>query len=157
MLPCPHDARYLLDACEAHPLIDFRWGNKVVAVAQDADAARIEIDTPEGPYTLQTEWLVAADGGRSPIRTAMELQMEGASYEGFFVIADIRIDLPLPTERLALCLPQTAHVGHPRRTDCKAVLTWTLPCYGPCPFGPGSPSNASTAAASYARKPCSTS
>jgi 3-(3-hydroxy-phenyl)propionate hydroxylase len=92
---------YLLEACEANPLIDFRWGNKVVAVTQDADAARVEIDTPEGPYTLQTEWLVAADGGRSPIRTAMELQMEGASYEGFFVIADIRIDLPLPTERLA--------------------------------------------------------
>ncbi len=31
----------------------------------------------------------------------MNLQMEGASYEGFFVIADIRVDLPLPTERLA--------------------------------------------------------
>ena len=31
----------------------------------------------------------------------MNLQMEGASYEGSFVIADIRIDLPLPTERLA--------------------------------------------------------
>ena len=96
---------YLLDACQANPLIDFRWGNKVVAVTQDAEVARVEIDTPQGPYTLQTEWLVAADGGRSPIRTAMELQMEGASYEGFFVIADIRIDLPLPTERLAFFDP----------------------------------------------------
>ena len=92
---------YLLDACAASPLIDFRWGNKVVKVEQEAEVARVEIDTPEGPYTLETEWLVAADGGRSPIRTAMNLQMEGASYEGFFVIADIKIDLPLPTERLA--------------------------------------------------------
>lgn len=92
---------YLLEACAAQPLIDFRWGNKVVAVEQDADVARVEIDTPEGPYTLETEWLIAADGGRSPIRSAMNLQMEGASYEGFFVIADIKIDLPLPTERLA--------------------------------------------------------
>ncbi|RZL88496.1 MAG: FAD-binding protein [Variovorax sp.] len=92
---------YLLDACAASPLIDFRWGNKVVKVEQEADFARVEIDTPEGTYTLETEWLVAADGGRSPIRTAMDLQMEGASYEGFFVIADIKIDLPLPTERLA--------------------------------------------------------
>jgi 3-(3-hydroxy-phenyl)propionate hydroxylase len=31
----------------------------------------------------------------------MNLEMEGASYEGFFVIADIKIDLPFPTERLA--------------------------------------------------------
>ncbi len=92
---------YLLDACAASPLIDLRWGNKFVKVTQQADLACIEIDTPEGAYTLQTEWLVAADGGRSPIRTAMKLQLEGSSYEGFFVIADIRIALPLPTERLA--------------------------------------------------------
>jgi len=92
---------YLLDVCAASPLIDFRWGNKVVNVEQAANFARIEVDTPEGTYTLETDWLIAADGGRSPIRTAMNLQMEGASYEGFFVIADIRIDLPLPTERLA--------------------------------------------------------
>ncbi|CAG2158258.1 FAD-dependent monooxygenase [Cupriavidus numazuensis] len=92
---------YLIDACAANPLIDFRWGNKVVKVEQEPDFARVEVDTPEGPYWLETEWLVAADGGRSGIRTAMDLQMEGASYEGFFVIADIKIDLPLPTERLA--------------------------------------------------------
>ncbi|MGO4328072.1 FAD-dependent monooxygenase [Cupriavidus sp. 2TAF22] len=92
---------YLLDACAANPLIDFRWGNKVAKVDQETDFARVEVDTPEGPYWLETEWLVAADGGRSGIRTAMDLQMEGASYEGFFVIADIKIDLPLPTERLA--------------------------------------------------------
>ena len=92
---------YLLEACSANPLIDFRWGNKVTQVEQMDGFAKVEIDTPEGPYTLETDWLVAADGGRSGIRTAMDLQMEGASYEGFFVIADIKIDLPLPTERLA--------------------------------------------------------
>lgn len=92
---------YLIDAGTANPLVDLRWGNKLLTVDQDADGVRLEIDTPEGPYTLQTDWLVAADGGRSPIRSALGLQMEGASYEGFFVIADIRIDLPLPTERLA--------------------------------------------------------
>ena len=66
----------------------------------------LPIDTPEGEYRLESDWVVAADGGRSPIRTAMDLQMEGASYEGFFVIADIKIDLPLPTERLAYFDPE---------------------------------------------------
>ncbi len=97
---------YLLNACQASPLIDFRWGNKVVKVDQEPGLARVTIDTPEGQYTLETDWLVAADGGRSEIRTAMNLQMEGSSYEGFFVIADIRIDLPLPTERLAYFDPE---------------------------------------------------
>lgn len=92
---------YLLDACAANPLIELRWGNRVDAVEQDEHAARVTVDTPEGPYTLRCDWLVAADGGRSGIRSSLGLKMEGASYEGLFVIADIRVDLPLPTERLA--------------------------------------------------------
>jgi 3-(3-hydroxy-phenyl)propionate hydroxylase len=36
----------------------------------------------------------------------MGLKLEGASYEGFFVIADIKIDLPYPTERLAFFDPE---------------------------------------------------
>ncbi|RYY54907.1 MAG: FAD-binding protein, partial [Comamonadaceae bacterium] len=96
---------YLLDACAAEPLVEVRWGNKVDSLTQDADRVTLQIDTPAGPYTLEAEWLVAADGGRSGIRSAMGLQMEGASYEGLFVIADIRIDLPLPTERMAFFDP----------------------------------------------------
>lgn len=96
---------YLLDACAAQPLIDFRWGNKLVQIEQEEGVAHLQIDTPEGPYAMDTDWLVAADGGRSEIRTALGLKMEGASYEGFFVIADIRIALPLPTERLAFFDP----------------------------------------------------
>ena len=96
---------YLIEACAAQPLIDFRWGNKLVQVRQEEGVAHLQIDTPEGPYALDTDWLVAADGGRSEIRTALGLKMAGASYEGFFVIADIRIDLPLPTERLAFFDP----------------------------------------------------
>jgi 3-(3-hydroxy-phenyl)propionate hydroxylase len=100
---------YLVDAAEANPLIDLRWGNRVNKVeqksSQKGEQAFVEVDTPEGTYELQTDWLVACDGARSGIRTAMNLQMEGASYEGRFVIADIRIDLPLPTERLAFFDP----------------------------------------------------
>jgi len=103
---------FLVDACEAHPLIELRWGNRVTGLAQHADHAVVEVDTPEGSYTLQTEWLVASDGARSGIRTLLDLKLEGASYEGRFVIADIRIDLPLPTERLAFFDPE----WNPRNT-----------------------------------------
>ena len=96
---------YLVDAAEAHPLIELRWGNRVTAVEQGEGFATATVDTSEGTYALETEWLVAADGARSGIRSLMGLQMEGASYEGRFVIADIRIDLPLPTERLAFFDP----------------------------------------------------
>lgn len=98
--------QYLLEAAAANPLIEVRWGNKVTHVTQNEDHASVTVDTPEGEYTLQTDWLVAADGARSVIRQQFDLNMEGASYEGRFVIADIKIDLPLPTERLAFFDPE---------------------------------------------------
>lgn len=103
---------YLVDACAAEPLIDFRWGNKLVGIVQHVDHAVLTVDTPDGEYTLETTWVVAADGGRSPLRAMLDLKLEGASYEGFFVIADIRVDLPLPTERLAFFDPD----WNPRNT-----------------------------------------
>ncbi len=98
--------QYLHEACQASELIDFRWGNKVIQVEQQDGYALATVDTPEGEYRLETDWLVDASGGRSAIRSEMKLQMEGASYEGFFVIADIKVDLPLPTERLAFFDPE---------------------------------------------------
>ncbi|WP_066257424.1 FAD-dependent monooxygenase [Hydrogenophaga flava] len=97
--------QYLVEACDAHPMVELRWGNKLVSFGQDASGATLQVDTAEGPYTLKSDWLVAADGARSAIRALMDLKLEGASYEGKFVIADIRVDLPLPTERLAFFGP----------------------------------------------------
>ena len=96
---------FLIDEARASGLIELRWGNKLERLVADADGATLEVDTPSGPYTLRTDWLVAADGARSVVRSQMGLKMEGASYEGRFVIADIRVDLPLPTERLAFFDP----------------------------------------------------
>jgi 3-(3-hydroxy-phenyl)propionate hydroxylase len=97
--------QYLADACAASPLIELRWGNRLLSLTQDANGATLEVDTAEGPYALKADWLVAADGARSAVRTLMNLKLEGASYEGKFVIADICVDLPLPTERLAFFDP----------------------------------------------------
>lgn len=107
---------YLVDAVNAQPLIELRWGNRVTAVAQNGTESAggaaqatagvtLTVDTPAGTYTLPADWLVAADGARSGIRTLLDLKLEGSSYEGRFVIADIRIDLPMPTERLAFFDP----------------------------------------------------
>ncbi len=97
--------QYLAEACAASPLVELRWGNKLVSFEQDNAGATLQVDTAEGPYTLKADWLVAADGARSAVRSLMDLKLEGASYEGKFVIADIRVDLPLPTERLAFFDP----------------------------------------------------
>lgn len=97
----PYLEQFLAEAAEANPLVEIRWGNRATALEQQADFARLEIDTPTGSYHLDADWVVAAYGARSAIRSLLDLKLEGASYEGHFVIADIKIDLGLPTERLA--------------------------------------------------------
>lgn len=96
---------FLLEEIQQQPNIEMRWGNKVVDHEQAHDQVTLTIETPEGAYQHTSKWVVAADGGRSPIRERMKLRMEGASYEGRFVIADIRIKLDYPTERLAYFSP----------------------------------------------------
>lgn len=97
----PYLEEYLVEAVAANPLIELRWGNKVVGLEQSGEFASLQVDTPKGLYTLEADRVVAADGARSAIRNLLNLKLEGASYEGRFVIADIRTELNLPTERLA--------------------------------------------------------
>jgi 3-(3-hydroxy-phenyl)propionate hydroxylase len=96
---------YLAERVAEQPLLELRWGHKVVGVANSADGATLTVDTPQGEYQLEADWVVACDGARSAMRQALQLRMQGASYEGRFVIADIRCDLRLPTERMAFFDP----------------------------------------------------
>ena len=95
----------LLEMACTLPALEIRWGNRVRAVVNDGAHVALTVETPGGDYSLRAQWVVAADGAKSTLRSLLGLRMEGASYEGHFVIADIRIALPLPTERLAFFEP----------------------------------------------------
>ncbi|MFJ4387016.1 FAD-dependent monooxygenase [Pseudomonas sp. NPDC089408] len=95
----------LVDAATEHPLIEMRWGNKVSQIRQQSDHACLTLETPAGSYELEAQWVIAADGARSALRSLLGLKLEGAAYEGKFVIADIRTQLDLPTERQAFFDP----------------------------------------------------
>ena len=88
-------------------LIDIRWQSQAVSVEQDSDEIRLLVDTPQGQYTLRADYLVAADGARSSLRAAMGLRLAGESFEGRYLIADIKMASPYPTERRAWFDPPT--------------------------------------------------
>ncbi|PHV33237.1 FAD-dependent oxidoreductase [Janthinobacterium sp. BJB312] len=97
-----HIEQFLLDAAERQPeLIDIRWQTRVTGVDQRADGATVTVATPDETYQIDTDWLVAADGGRSVVREALGLKLQGTSYEGRYVIVDIHLKSERPTERLA--------------------------------------------------------
>lgn len=94
--------QFLLDAAESRSeSIEIRWQNRLAAIDLREDGARLTVDTPAGGYTMDADWVVAADGGRSFLRETLGLQLKGTSYEGRYVIVDILLDSKRPAERLA--------------------------------------------------------
>ncbi len=94
--------QFLLDAAEQHnDKIEIRWQNRVTAIDAREDGAGLTVETPDGSYAMEADWVVAADGGRSFLREALGLRLKGASYEGRYVIVDIVLDSVRPAERLA--------------------------------------------------------
>ncbi len=92
--------QFLVEAAEKEALIHIHWGHKVTGIEQNADFATLEVSNENGLQKYRAPWIVAADGGRSTIRKLLKLRMEGEAYSGNFVIADIKADIDLPTERL---------------------------------------------------------
>ncbi len=87
-----HLEQYLVERAMALPAIDLRWQHKLVSVNPGDDGVRLEIDTPDGRYTLHADWLIAADGARSGVRRQMGLDVEGKIFQDRFLIADILLN-----------------------------------------------------------------
>lgn len=109
--------QYLIDAVLKEKNADVRWLNKVVNIEQipqnteggieqpyegfkpSQGLVEVEIETPEGNYSLQTKYLIACDGSRSTVRNLMNLELKGERFEERFLIADFKMEADFPSER----------------------------------------------------------
>jgi 3-(3-hydroxy-phenyl)propionate hydroxylase len=94
-----HVEAALVERAAALDLLDIRWKNKVVALSQDQAGVHLMIETPDGAYGLLADWVIAADGARSALRTMMGLPFAGEVFEDKFLIADVKMAADYPTER----------------------------------------------------------
>ena len=90
--------QYLVERC-VELGVDLRWKNRVVSVQRMSDQVRLTIETPDGTYGIEADWLIAADGARSPIRKQMGLEVEGKVFMDRFLIADVVMKADFPSER----------------------------------------------------------
>ena len=90
--------------------LDLRWKNRVVGLDRLNDGVRLTIETPDGRYRIDADWLIAADGARSTIRGLLGLDFSGVSFEDKFLIADVHMAADFPTERRFWFAP-TFHSG----------------------------------------------
>ncbi|MES0827375.1 FAD-dependent monooxygenase [Ruegeria sp. SCP11] len=102
---------YLHDAVARNDLIDMRWQSEVVAIEDLEDGVELTVKDSEDVYDLCADWVLACDGGKSPIRKMRGLRLRGENYEGRYVIADVQMDHDYPTIRRALFDPACRRGG----------------------------------------------
>ncbi len=90
---------YLANRAASRPGIDLRWRNKLVSVTQNGTTVTLKVETEDGFYAVETDWLIAADGARSPIRRMLGLEVEGKIFMDRFLIADVVMKADFPAER----------------------------------------------------------
>ncbi len=81
------------------PGVDLRWRNTVTGVVPREDRVELAVETPDGAYRIEADWLVVADGARSPLRHLLGLESKGQVFRDRFLIADVVMKADYPTER----------------------------------------------------------
>jgi 3-(3-hydroxy-phenyl)propionate hydroxylase len=99
----PYFEKFLYDAIRTEQAkgapIQIRGKNRVDAMSTEADHSLLDISTPDGGYQIKADWIIACDGAGSPIRSMLGLDFEGRVFQDNFLIADVRMTAPFPTER----------------------------------------------------------
>jgi 3-(3-hydroxy-phenyl)propionate hydroxylase len=91
---------YLADrARELDDRIELRWSNRVVGLEAFPEHVRLEVETPDGAYKVEADYVLAADGCKSAIRSMLGLDFMGRIFEERFLITDVVTPVELPNER----------------------------------------------------------
>ena len=90
---------YLTQRAQQLKNLEIRFKNNVIGVTVGETSVSLRVETPDGGYTLSADWLVVADGARSPIRNMLGLDIDGKIFMDRFLIADVVMKAEYPTER----------------------------------------------------------
>lgn len=91
--------QYLIERARQLPNLEIRFKNEVISVVPGQEQATVRVETPAGPYSLTTDWLIVADGASSKVRSMLGLDIEGKIFMDRFLIADVVMKADYPTER----------------------------------------------------------
>jgi 3-(3-hydroxy-phenyl)propionate hydroxylase/6-hydroxy-3-succinoylpyridine 3-monooxygenase len=85
-------AKVLLEHLERHPDVTIHWGTKFTGLMQTATNVVVRAEKAGAPAEFAADWVVAADGGRSAVRKAVGLTMDGFTWPQRFVVTNIYFD-----------------------------------------------------------------
>lgn len=90
---------YLVDRIKELEIGELRWKNKVVDCVAHDDFSLLEVDTPDGRYWIEADWVVDCSGLASTLREALGLETRPEKGTERWCISDVRFTADLPLER----------------------------------------------------------
>jgi len=90
---------YLLERLLQFDSVQVRWGHQLAGIEARSDGATLTVQTAEGIYCLEADWVLACDGSRSSLRRLMGLETQGRVFQDRFLIADVKMKAQFPAER----------------------------------------------------------
>ena len=90
---------YLLERLLQFESAQVRWGHQLMAIDPRPDGATLTVQTAEGDYRIEADWVLACDGSRSSLRRLMGLETQGRVFQDRFLIADVKMKAQFPAER----------------------------------------------------------
>jgi len=85
-------AQIILDHFVQLPGTEMRWGTEFTGFEQQADAVLVKVKTASGEQTIEADWLVGADGGRSAVRKALGVEFDGFTWPDTFMATNVWYD-----------------------------------------------------------------
>lgn len=90
---------YMVDKCESSELVELRWKHKLLSISQHEEFATLVVETPDGVFNLEANWVIACDGANSDTRKMLDGDFSGQFFQDRFLIADVVMKNDFPTER----------------------------------------------------------
>jgi 4-nitrocatechol/4-nitrophenol 4-monooxygenase len=80
----------MLQHCRRSPGFQIRFNHEVESVSQDADIATVRGTTTAGlPFVCSASYVVAADGGKSTVRKALGVTLDGFTWKETYLATNI--------------------------------------------------------------------
>jgi 3-(3-hydroxy-phenyl)propionate hydroxylase/6-hydroxy-3-succinoylpyridine 3-monooxygenase len=83
----------VLEQIRRLPNVQIRWNTRVERIVRNDNDVAVAVSGPDGEEILGADWLVAADGARSPVRNALGLSFDGMTWPKEMVATNIEADL----------------------------------------------------------------
>ena len=90
---------FLVDRIQALGMTDLRWLSRVTDIQQQDDHVVLQVQTAQGNYRMEADYLIDATGANSPIRQQLGLDTHASRSTDRWCITDVRFKKPLPVER----------------------------------------------------------